>query len=310
MSESVIRNKKVVRIDGKHFNRMLEVGDVSLVAVYAELKAFRNSEERYVPYKNKSNNKITTGYSLLNKCSGISIPTLKKYVPMLIDLGLCYFDPNNGALHINGYKKIKISKSGKLVPVKILSSFAETRASVQYVLLNSNRDAQIKAVVKKQTLKDKLKLSQNKSGIITKSDYRKIENLRKEGIFKPSDIKVVKDVILSNQGFAILLSKGSNNKSTGYYIKKKLVNLGYIKTRRRFKDILGKQTSFEDYLNWKYMARKAGEDVDHITWRKGRVVLELVSSINFEGKTNDFSYTSNTTTNIVCSSISPKNPLV
>jgi ssDNA-specific exonuclease RecJ len=288
MSNSLVRNSKVVRIDSKQLNRMLELGGESLVAIYAELKAFRNSEERYKPIKHNSNNKVSTGYSLLTKCTGISKTTLKKYVPMLIELGLVYFDSSNGALHINGYKKIVLSKSKKLVPILIRSSFSETRASVQFILLNSNRDAQIKAAVKKQTLKDKFKLSLSPKGILTKKDYEKICNLRKKGITKPSQLKVVKDVILSNQGFASILTQGSTSKSNGHYYKKKFTKLGLIETRRRFKDVLGRQISFEEYLGWRYSAKQGGINVDRITWRKGRAVEELVSSISIVGKTNDF----------------------
>lgn len=288
MFNNLVRNNKVVRIDSKQCNKMLEVGGTTLVAIYAELKAFRNSEERYKPIKHKSNNKVSTGYTLLSKCTGISKVTLKKYVPMLIELGLAYFDQNNGALHLNGYKKIAISKTKKLLPVAIRSSLTETKASVQFILLNSNREAQIKSAIKKQTLKDQLKRSLSPSGIISKRVYRKLCNLREKGITKPSQIKVVKDVILSNQGFASILTQNSTSKSNGHYLKKKFSSLGLIETRRRFKDILGRQISFDEYLNWRYIAKQGGVDVSRITWRKGRVVEELVSSLKIVGKINDF----------------------
>jgi hypothetical protein len=291
MSNSLVRNSKVVRIDSKQFHRMHELGGDTLIAIYAELKAFRNSEERYKPIKHKSNNKVSTGYSLLTKCTGISKTTLKKYVPMLVDLGLVYFDSSNGALHLNGYKKVVISKSKKLVPILVRSSLTETRASVQFVLLNSNRESQIKAAIKKQTLKDQFKRSLTPNGIISKKAWEKICNLRKDGITKPSQLKVVKDVILSNQGFASILTQGSTSKSNGHYYKKKFTKLGLIETRRRFKDILGRQISFEEYLGWRYAAKQGGVNVDRVTWRKGRAVEELISSLTIIGKTNDFTPT-------------------
>jgi hypothetical protein len=283
MFNNSIRENKVLRIDSKMYYEMYKLGGSILVATYAELKAFRNLEERYVPIKHKSNNKVSTGYSLLVKCTGISRQTLEKYVPMLESLQFCHFDASNGALHLDGYNKTKLSNNNKLVPIKIGRNLKETELFVDSVILKANLDAQGKEIEKKVTLTEKIRLYNSKDGFLTTKDCKKIQKLklpRKKGKIDASGLNMVKTLILSNNRIATLLNKG-DSKASGQYLKTKFKSAGIITTKRRFKDVLGRMITFEEYKVQKLVMLRAGIDSSRFTFRNRRMVEELASEILF-----------------------------
>lgn len=279
MNVSKIREQKTVRIDSMLFHILHERGGYNLVAVYCELKAFRNRPEKYVPITH-SNNKKSSGYRLLQKCTSISIPTLKKNVPLIIEMGLGEFDFSGGFL-MKGNRKTRLSTSGKLVPIKIGKSYTDTRLSAKFVVLSSNLRRQKILWKRKETLSELFKVKKSNNGFLSKRDMTLLDQACSRGE-SLGNMQMVKNSILSNKRIHELVSNrvstnDLSSKSCGKYIKKKFREKGWIETRRRFRDILNRYVPIDEYLRMKLSIRRAGEIV---TWRKGRVVKEICNEIN------------------------------
>lgn len=244
-------SQKIARISSKlYFDLFEREGSDKLIAVFSILKASRTTD-KYYSYTSK-NNKFVGGYSLLRAKTNLTLHTIQKYVPTLIDMGLISIG-DNGDVYVMGGEKIKtLYSSRKLVPIIIGKNLNDTADNSLSVRLHAERDEQQRQINKKQYRSELLKQASNPTNYKL---YKKAQRLLKK--LGDEKITIVDTVVLSNQGYALLKNGSEDKKSMGGYWKSKLVKKGIIKSERRFKKI--QKMSFAEYLNYKsyYPANKA-----------------------------------------------------
>ena len=244
-------SQKIARISSKlYFDLFEREGSDKLIAVFSILKAARTAD-KYYSYTSK-NNKFVGGYSLLRAKTNLTLHTIQKYVPTLIDMGLISIG-DNGDVYVMGGEKIKtLYSSRKLVPIIIGKNLNDTADNSLSVRLHAERDEQQRQINKKQYRSELLKQASNPTNYKL---YKKAQRLLKK--LGDENITIVDTVVLSNQGYALLKNGSEDKKSMGGYWKSKLVKKGIIKSERRFKKI--QKMSFAEYLNYKsyYPANKA-----------------------------------------------------
>ena len=117
--------KRIARLNSRLYFDLLVRGGDKLIAVYSILKTSRNGEVKYYAYKSK-NNKFVSGYALLRAKTSLTLHIIEKYVPMLIDMGLCFIDKNGDFVLLGNDKTNELYNSRKLVPVTIGANITET----------------------------------------------------------------------------------------------------------------------------------------------------------------------------------------
>lgn len=249
---------------------MFSTPDVSgdkLIALYSILKTSREGEVKYYSYKAK-NNKFVSGYSLLRAKTKISLNTLKKYVPVLIEMGLCNFDVN-GDFILLGNTKLKKMYSRKLVPVLIGKSLLETSYNVISVRLHSKESYQKKEIAKKLTRSEQLKQGSVPHRLLNANAGKRA---LKYSYSESEEKAIIEKTILSLQGFSKLKDGSLDNKSKGFYWKNKLKQKGLVKTKREFTK--KEKMSLEEYrfLKGNFSMEK------NETYYLGHLVEETVSS--------------------------------
>jgi len=263
----------VFRIPSRLYAQLFELGNSTpsisgdkLIALYSILKMSRQGEIKYYSYKAK-NNKDVSGYALLRAKTGVSLSTLKKYVPLLIELNLCYFD-KNGDFVLKGNEKLKKEYGAKLVPILIGKNLIDTSYNVISVRIFSAEKAQKNKIKKKQTRSELIMQANNPKSL---KDLKRIKRYLKDG----KGIEEINEkIVLSLQGFSVLKDGTKDNKSKGCYWKSKLKQKGLVKTTRNFDKI--EEISYVDYLNLK----KYGYISNKYVYKKGNICLETVSSFN------------------------------
>lgn len=261
-------NKKIARINSRLYFDLFERGGDRLIAVYAILKTSRNGEIKYYSYTAK-NNKFIGGYSLLRAKTNLTLHTIEKYVPTLMEMGLCFID-NNGDFVMLGNEKVKeLYNNRKLVPIVIGKNITETAYNVVSVRLFSAEKQQLKQIEVKQNRSELLKQASNPSN---PKLYKKAKRALKK--YEGVDLTVIDKTVLSNQGFAVLKDGTVNNKSKGAYWKKVLKRNGVVKTNRRFEPIC--EMPYAEYLQIKNSGYKAKKH----TFNNGFLSEELVSSFS------------------------------
>ena len=245
----------------------------TLVAVYASLLHNRNNSHCYVPFKNKSNNKTTSGYRLLARENKISLNTLKKYVPLLMEESICYFTKGGGFFMV-GAKTLAEqynNKKNKKVCIHIYDSLVDIKTSVMAVPIMTNIIvSQTKSIDKKLTL-SKTKMALKKNYNVSLKQFKKLEKAIEAGYDFSS---VQNNTILSVNGLERILESVGNGSYDGKYWKKKLVENGYLTFRRRFKSLSSKTMSYQEYLKHKPYFE------GHITYTNGRICKEVVSEVS------------------------------
>jgi len=227
----------IVRIASGLYNVLLEKGGLKLVSVYCTIKFHKRGRLKYFAYASK-NNKRVQEYTLLSKESDISLNTLKKYVPALIELGLLWFDKGDAVL-LGNEKCKKLFKSKKLVPIKIGKNIINTQYNVLSVKLHSECRQQ-KSMIKKKLNRSELKFS----------DYDK--------------------PVLSNQGYAVLKDGSINNKSKGAYWKSRLIKNCIVIAERNIRYI--RKMIFSEYIKLKNTRQSF-----KFRYSKGWLVEEFIS---------------------------------
>lgn len=261
-----IMTSPIVRIPSMLFYTLSQKGGEKLTSVYVTLKHFKNSEIKYYAYTAK-NNKFVSGYSLLRKKTNISLPTLKKYVPILVDMGLCSFHENGDFIMLGGEKTKELYNSFKMVPIKIGANIIKTQYNCLSVKCHSEERQQLTMISNKKHRRDLLKQLSNPTSFKGLKAAKKI--VKKYG----EDFSIIDNVVMSNQGFAFLKDGSEDNKSKGSYWKSRLVKNGIIKSTRRYE--LGEKMSYEAYLQYKKLFFFNG-----MTYVKGRIATELVSGFS------------------------------
>lgn len=256
-------NKKIARISSKLYFDLYTRGGDKLIAVYCILKTSRNNEIKYYSYTAK-NNKFISGYSLLRSKTNLTLHSIQKYVPVLIDMELCFID-KNGDFVLLGNNKLKQKYNGKLVPVKIGSNLTDTVYNSLTVRLFSAEKSQKTQIEKKQTRSEIIAYGSRKLSKYYNKKYG-------------HNLEVNEKTVLSLQGFGDLKHGENDNirdiKSSGAYYKRKLREKGIIKTKREFKK-LEKST----YLNYLQM-KKYFNIGRKITYKNGWIVEEQISSFS------------------------------
>jgi hypothetical protein len=234
-------NKKIARISSKLYFDLYQKGGDKLIAVYAILKTSRE-QDKYYSYTAK-NNKFVSGYSLLRSKTFLTLYAIKTYVPILIEMGLCSIE-ENGDIYVLGGEKIKeLYNSRKLVPIIIGRNLNDTADNSLSVRVFSAKFQQERQINKKQRRSELLKqLSEPSNYKLYKKAKRLLKRLDVE------EITIVDEVVLSNQGYAVLKNEVEDNKSMGCYWKQKLVKKGLIESKRRFKKL--KKMSYGEYLSY------------------------------------------------------------
>lgn len=237
-----------------------------LTAVYCTLKHFKNSEIKYYAYTAK-NNKLVSGYSLLRKQTNLPITALKKYVPVLIDMGLCSFHSNGDFVMLGGEKVKELYSCKKLIPITIGKNIIETTGNCYFVkVISANKQQQNQIRIKQ----NRSVLLSNKSNPKNNKEYKAACRIEKK---YGSEIKINDKTVLSNAGFGLLKTGKQDKKSSGSYWKRKLVKSNLIKTTRQY--ILGEKMPYTTYLQYKKLYGYNG-----LTYIKGRIAQETVSEFS------------------------------
>jgi hypothetical protein len=260
-------SNSIVRIPSLCYFSLSERGGDKLAAVYATLRHFKNGGIKYYAYTAK-NNKFVGGYSLLRSKTNLSLSTLHKHVPVLIDMGLCSFHGNGDFVMLGGNKLKELYSSYKLVPILIGENLSKTQSYCIKIKLMSKERQQQKQIEKKKYQSELLKQLTNPTNYkLYKSAKRFV---KKNGMEK---ITYTDKTILSNQGFAVIIDGTLDNKSKGQYWKSKLIKHGIISSSRRY--VLGAKMTHTQYLQLKKFNSK-----NNLVYVKGRVATELVAEFS------------------------------
>ena len=266
-----IMNKKIARINSRLYFDLFHRGGDKLVAVYAILKTSRNGEVKYYSYKS-NNNKFVSGYALLRAKTNLTLHTIEKYVPVLIDMGLCFIDKNGDFVLLGNDKINTLYSSRKLVPVTIGANVTETVLFSFSVRSFSAERKQQTEINKKLTRSEVISQGANPRNL---KELKKAQRLLKTF---GEVTNLTEKTVLSLNGFGVLKHTEKNEikdiKSSGSYWRKKLKNANIIKTKREFKKV--QQMSFAEYLNFK----KYGELTNRHTYKNGYLVEETISSFS------------------------------
>jgi len=272
--------RHIIRMPSTLYHNLFVKGGDRAIAVYALLRASRGREEFFRAYK-ASNNKMVKGYYLLATKVNISRKTLEKYVPILIELGLCKFD-EQGNFYMTGTRKLNemfIGKNGKvkLVPVQVGNSIIDTQLNSQIIRFHSLANAQLREIYKKKERKELLmhleRAEKDPSYSITTEEFKKARRLKKK-YGKVADLKLTEEIVLSLLKVAEIIGNGTVSKERGAYYKKKLIKAYLLSFRRRFSVLTDVYIPKATFLSLKYN----GDFPSNTFWVDGMAVLELVSA--------------------------------
>lgn len=260
-------SQKIARPNSKLYFDLYQQGGDKLIAVYAILKTSREGLDKYYSYTSK-NNKVVSGYALLRSKTILTLHSIKKYVPTLISMGLCYIE-DNGDVHITGGERLNTQyKCRKIVPIVIGKNIIETALNAVSVRVFSMQKQQESQISNKQNRSELLLQVSNPTNYKL---YKKAKKLEKR--LMGEKIIILDKVVLSNQGYAVLKNGISDNKSMGQYWKKRLTSKGLVKVTRRFDRL--KQMSYEEYQKIKIISKNR-----RMVYSKGFLCEELISSFN------------------------------
>ena len=256
-------DNKIARISSKLYFDLFQKGGDRLIAVYCILKTSRDSD-KYYSYTAK-NNKFVGGYSLLRAKTTLTLHSIDKFVPMLIDMGICSINSNGDFYILGGEKTKELYSSRKLVPIRIGKNLNDTSDNVMSVRVFSAKYQQERQIVKKQNRSELL------SHLSNPLLYKKAKRLLKK--LNGKEITVLDEVVLSNQGYAYLKNGTEDNKSMGCYWKQKLVKKGIIKSERRYTK--KQKMSFVEYITF-----KNNYPCNNAIYRNGFLCKEEIATLN------------------------------
>jgi hypothetical protein len=306
--------KFTVRVHSYVFADLLYVSNsesvnFKLAAIYATLLKNRTYKESYRAYKNQKNGKLCNGYTLLSKKSGLSIGTLKKYVPELINRNLCFFT-EKGSFILRGKSYLQREKTNyltnkhgenykgsskfKLIPIKV-GTLKQTVLSCKFVVLDSHFKKQMRLASIKDKLRDVESRIKSKSGMVSKQDLALRARCRKKEISSSNNVNYP---VLSLHGFcdklhgkAIVDRNSSINR--GSYNKRMLKEALLIESRRRYRALSSKSMSYAEFRAQKRIYAYNG--FTNIVYRDGYMLQEICSEINllkneviFDGESREF----------------------
>ena len=255
-------------INSKLYKLLLDEGGDKLIAIYLILKSAKNSKSRILAEKT-SQGKSIKFYRLLHKKTKLSEATLKKYVPKLINLGICNFSAN-GSFYILGNNKTN-KRFDKKNCLKIeVSNLIKTALNSYLVRVKALEKTQIKNIEKHQRQINIISRAE-RGFFLKKSEKNTLKRLIKKEITISKLNTHCDKVVLSNKGFAFLKDLDKDKKSKGYYHKQKLIKANLIKTKREFKFLI--DCSYLDFLIIKRETNNR-----KLVFRNNKLYIELVSS--------------------------------
>lgn len=255
---------KTVRIPSRIYFQLLEKGGDKLISVFCTLKSQRKGK-KYYSYTAK-NNRFVSHFSLLRQQTTLSLSVIKKYVPMLVDMGFVVLEKNGGVSIIgnNKLKKLDTRNNTKLVPIQVFNKYKKTELYSYYVRIHSNEKSQKKIIGKKLQRSEIIKKSP--STYIEKQNHKRVvESFGKE-------IDYTENVMLSNTSFSEI--KDSDKKpsvSKGNYLKRKLCEENILYSKRQFKKL--EKLSYVQF-------KKRNIQERGITYFNGYMVRELPNIIS------------------------------
>lgn len=240
---------------GTEYNELYRRGGDSLVALFCHLRIGKGDRQWIKPRGREGTLKT------LERISGVSRNTLKRYVPVLIDMGFVYVQ-GNGRIEVRGrrWSKKRFKGKFKLVPVYLGKNFTETKAMSGYVRVRSNIDNQQKQIDKKIKRIERLMQA-------PKRNKRSLD-----------EVRVRKTTTLSNQGFADLLKGLGRSKNTGKYHKQKLIKFGLLSQVRELKLVFPGVKSLEFLRSFKSSLSSGGCFVGNSgIWFESSPVITCIS---------------------------------
>lgn len=266
-------------IDSKAFYKLhceSEVDAFGSISVYSHLLNAREGSHYIAPEP-----KIG-GYKLLHHKTGISVNTLRKYVPELIKTGLGDFTQDGGFFLIGRETLAKQlqNKQRKYVPICLGENIAETKISAQSVIICSQIKNQQKRIDKKVTLLKEKRLLDTENGKISKKGRERVAKAIEKG-FDFKNPQLVKSTVLSNKGFMSIIAENKGltpeaKKQRGKRLKNKLIERGNIVSRRRFRPISNQYYTFNQYVQVKGQIK---EDYSNLTYHNGRICEEITPEV-------------------------------
>jgi hypothetical protein len=248
-------------INSKLYFELFTLGGDNLLAVYVKLKYAKRNSTKLFKEQNKSI------YQTLREHTGLSITTLRRYIKVLSNEGFCSFDSQGNFCLVGGNKINKKYKSKKLVKIEI-GTYQETKLFSFKVRILSMEKQQRNIIDTRDEL--------NKINGRKKKNYRvsaKEENFYNIWSEKQTTDYLNKETyiaktVLSNQGYSKLKFGKTKTKASGLYHKKKLVEAGIIKVRRKFKFL--KVCTYKEYLYLKFNVDKS------LVYKEGKLFKELI----------------------------------
>lgn len=213
-----------IYINSRLYSHLFDEGNDGLISVYSFLRFYKEGGIKYY------NEGKLSGYNLLRAKTKLSLTTLKRYVPQLVQLGLCHFD-RRGQLVLTGTNKInKLYKKGKLkfVPIQI-GTLRQTKLFSFRVRVFKMEQQQKNRIDRKDRLNNIIERKKN-NRFLSKSQFAQFKAMTDLDWEYYNSNNFEANTVLSNQGYSKL--KGSNS---GGYWKKQLVSAGIIKTKRNIK---------------------------------------------------------------------------
>lgn len=255
-----------VRIPSRIYSELFDKGGDKLISVFCMLKSQKGYGRKYYSYTAK-NNKFVSHYSLLRNKTTLSLSVLKKYVPMLVDMGFVVFEDNGNVSVIgnNKLKKLDTRNNTKLVPVKVFDKYKKTELYSYYVRIHSNIKTQEKIICKK--LRRRELIQENPFPTSKNGVYEKLVNIFGK------EIDITENVMLSNISFSVLKDGSAESTTKGNYLKNKLYSEKLVYKKRQFKEL--EQMSYERF-------KKKNISKRGITYCNGCMVKELPNIVSTE----------------------------
>lgn len=244
-------------INSKLYAKLFEIGGDNLLAIYVKLKYAKNGGIKI--YKEKNRNI----YHTLKQKTNISVTTLRKYIKILINEKLCYFDTKGNFVLIGTNRINKRYNKNKTIKIQI-GSYKDTKLNCFFIRVRNMEKLQTKALNRKYKQKN-ISSRKDKNCYISKKELDFLKKCEKFG--RTSENYTAKTV-LSHEGFCKLKKGVLTSKSTGFYWKKKLISSKKIQTKRVIEHL--KESTIQEYNSMKYQYRG-------LIFRGGRLFIEKPS---------------------------------
>lgn len=225
-------------ISNVEYHHLFQEGGDALIAFFATLRYHKGGDIVF----HKQGRKGTP--ATIRHYTGLSLTTIKEYLPRLVELGLVAVQ-SNGNIVVRGRnwtrKNLPEKSKYKLLPIQVHKKFTNTKWSSYSVRVHSNLKLQERAIEKKSERIKQLKHLQEGT-IQGLKQYKTAKRLSRRFDLDQLENSHRSTATISNKRFAQLRNPNLSPYS-GQYGKHKLIKLGHIKQERRF-ELLDSNNSF------------------------------------------------------------------